>query len=85
MCEGDLLRIQWRLTLGGGGSWFTLDCDRVIYDQSVIMKPQEDWPTDGSACRDIRGKLMTDLLEHNSLSVAGNSYKIYCKISDPKY
>jgi hypothetical protein len=49
------------------------------------MKPQEDWPTDGSACRDIRGKLMTDLLEHNSLSVAGNSYKIYCKISDPKY
>jgi hypothetical protein len=34
----------------------------VKYDWSVIMKPQEDWPTDGTDCRDSRGILMTDCL-----------------------
>jgi hypothetical protein len=35
--------------------------------------------------RRVAGKLMTDLLVQDGLPVAHNSYKKYCKISNPKY
>jgi hypothetical protein len=60
--EGDLLRMQWRLSLGGGSSFTQWTAAEVKYDCSVITKPQEDWPTDGTDWRESRGKLMTDLL-----------------------
>jgi hypothetical protein len=58
VCDGDLLGIQWRLSLGGrggGGGFGGADpashwtAAEVKYDWSVIRKPQVYWSTDGTA------------------------------------